>query len=578
MKEVFSYIGPKAPTGSRFLIDSCEFRPGTPLEVEHLDLADNRLLDWPMVYILANDREAYVGQTTSVVRRMAQHGDNPEKRAFNRVNIIYNAESNMSVVTDYESRLIRYMSADGRYVLTNKNEGISEANYFSKAEYDKMFEALWAELRDMELADHTIAQIEESEVFKYSPYKSLNADQRAALSKIMTAVRTDTDSAPIVVEGLPGTGKTVLAIYLLKALRDLSLSSDPKDSQFHGWNVRILEPVTSLRETLRKSLSGVQNLSKWDVLGPSDLVKERFTGSKSKKPFDVLLVDETHRLKQRKNIMGYYSFDKTSARLGFTDVAHSTQLDWVLHQARIPIFFYDPMQVVGPSGIGPDIMRDRLGAAFERPIRLASQMRVKGGDAYLDYVADVLWDRDPKPRRFDGYEFVFHESFADFHDTFDRYLELHDLTRMVAGYAWKWVTKNNDDPNLYDIDIDGFKIRWNCQQENWVGLGVDNREVAHEMGVIHSIQGYDLSYAFVVIGPDLSYDESAEKIVVNRASYFDVNGKKTASEKDLAEYVRHIYYVLMTRGILGTHVYVCDEKLRDHLRKYFPAPLPGLPR
>ena len=155
----------------------------------------------------------------------------------------------------------------------------------------------------------------------------------------------------------------------------------------------------------------------------------------------------------------------------------------------------------------------------------------------IHYVADILWDRDPKPRRFDGYEVVFHEGFADFHDTFDRYLERHDLTRMVAGYAWKWVTKNDhDDPNLYDIEIDGLKIRWNCQQENWVGLGVDNPEVAHEMGVIHSIQGYDLSYAFVVIGPDLSYDESAEKIVVNRASYFDANGNPVDSGKNASDF------------------------------------------
>ena len=157
----------------------------------------------------------------------------------------------------------------------------------------------------------------------------------------------------------------------------------------------------------------------------------------------------------------------------------------------------------------------------------------------IHYVADILWDRNPTPRRFDGYQLVFHEDFADFHDTFDRYLERHDLTRMVAGYAWKWVTKDkNDDPNLYDIEIDGLKIRWNRKPENWVD-------------------------------PDLSYDESAEKIMVNRASYFDVNGKKTASEKDLAEYVRHSYYVLLTRGILGTHVFVCDGALQAHLRQCF---------
>lgn len=407
------------------------------------------------------------------------------------MNIIYNDESNMSVITDYELRLIRYMSADGRYVLTNKNEGISEVNYFSKAEYDRMFEDLWAELRDIELADHTIAQIEKSEVFKYSPYKSLNADQRAALSKIMTAVCTNTESSPIVVEGLPGTGKTVLAIYLLKALCDLSLSTDPKDSRFLPWlecaHIRTRDVAS--RDAVQVAFRSAEPV-KVGRTRPPRPQKERFTEGVSNKSFDVLLVDETHCLKQRKSIVGYSAFDNTSARLGFTVVAHTTQLDWALRQAQISIFFYNPMQVVGPSGIGPDIMRDRLGAAFEHPTRLASQMRVKSGGAYLDYVVAVLSDRDPKPRQFDGYEYVFHGDLADFNATFDRYLQRHDLTRMVAGYAWKWVTKGNDDPNAYDITIDNIKIRWNCRQENWVGLGVDNPKVVHEMGVIHSIQGY----------------------------------------------------------------------------------------
>ena len=582
MKEVLTYIAPRRPEGSRFYVDRCRFTPGTPIEVGAMGIDEGRLYDWPMVYILANDREAYVGQTTSVVRRMAQHGDNPEKSAFDTVNVIYNAEANMSVITDYEARLIRYMSADGKYVLTNKNEGISEANYFSKAEYDGMFEDLWAELRDMELVDHTIAEIEESEVFKYSPYKSLNLDQRDALSKIMTAIRTNTDSSPIVVEGLPGTGKTVLAVFLLKALRDLSLSDDSKDEQFRGMNVRILEPVTSLRTTLQRSLAGIQNLSQDDILGPSDLAKPRFaarpdarTGADARarrpgrKPFDILLVDEAHRLKQRRNIVAYKSFDDTTERLGFERGGDANQLDWVLRQARIPILFYDPMQVVGPSGIGPEILRDRLGAAADDAIRLSSQMRVKGGDAYLDYVADVLWDKDPEPRTFDGYELVLHDDFREFHASFERRLGEHDLTRMVAGYAWKWHTKGSKDPEAYDIEIDGVRIRWNRRQENWVGLGVDDPAAAHEMGVIHSIQGYDLSYAYVVVGPDLAYDEEAGRIVADRASYFDVNGKNNASDRELSEYVKHIYYVLMTRGILGTHLYVCDPALRRHLARYF---------
>lgn len=560
MKTVYTANSPKTPQGSKFYIDRCSFMAGSKIEVATMDIDEGRLYDWPMVYILTNDEEAYVGQTTSVIRRMAQHGANPEKKAFTTANIIFNEEANMSVITDYESRLIQLMHADGRFTLTNKNDGIADSNYFSKAEYGQMFEGLWAELRTMELVEHTIDELEESEVFKYSPYKGLNEDQRNALWKIMAAIQ-DSENAPIVVEGMPGTGKTVLAIYLLKALRD--------DPAFANMNIRILEPVTSLRETLQRSLAGVQNLSKSDILGPSDLVKPEFTGGVIQKPFDILLVDEAHRLKQRKNIVAYKSFDETNEALGFSSEDEATQLDWVLAQARIPVLFYDPMQIVGPSGISLEIMKNRLGQTIENPIRLESQMRVKGGSKYLKYISDILWDNSPQPTAFPSYELVFHDDFKEFCDDFELHLQQHSLTRMIAGYAWKWNTKKDKSPDAHDIDIDGVKIRWNCKQENWVGLGLDNPSIAHEMGVIHSIQGYDLSYAYVVIGRDLVYDESLKRVTVDRNEYYDTNGKNTATDAELEEYIKHIYYVLMTRGIYGTHIYVCDELLRSHLSQFF---------
>lgn len=523
-----------------------------------MDIDESRLYDWPIVYILANDSEAYVGQTTSVVRRMSQHGANPEKSAFTTANIIFNEESNMSVITDYESRLIQLMSADGKYALTNKNEGISDSNYFSKLEYDKMFEDLWEELRDKLLAYHTIDEIESSEAFKYSPYKSLNADQETALFSIMSAIRDPKSRQSIVVEGMPGTGKTILAVYLLKALRDMP--------EYAHLNIRILEPVPSLRGTLRNSLSNIRGLSKNDVIGPNDLVNHRFTNGKEDKPFDILLVDEAHRLKRRKNLASYGSFDKACKALELDTTA--TQLDWVLVQAKLPIFFYDPMQIVGPSGINSETMEAKLGDAYRHPIKLESQMRVRGGDEYLDYVKSILWNAQPKNQAFDNYEFCLHDDFHEFCECFDQHLAENGLTRMIAGYAWKWTTKKDKAPSAYDICIDGICLKWNQRQDNWVGSGMNDPTAAHEVGVIHTIQGYDLSYAFVVIGEDLYFDEESGRILINRDKYFDKNGRNTATNEELAEYIRNIYYILMTRGIEGTHVYVCDKALRTYLSNY----------
>lgn len=89
-----------------------------------------------------------------------------------------------------------------------------------------------------------------------------------------------------------------------------------------------------------------------------------------------------------------------------------------------------------------------------------------------------------------------------------------------------------------------------------------------EVGCIHSIQGYDLNYAFVILGNDIGYDKTTGQIIIRSECYFDKNGKITASYEELKEYITNVYYVLMTRGIKGTYLYVCDDELREYFSKY----------
>lgn len=191
-------------------------------------------------------------------------------------------------------------------------------------------------------------------------------------------------------------------------------------------------------------------------------------------------------------------------------------------------------------------------------------MRVKGGKAYLEFIDSILNGRQCKPE-FKDYEFVVHDSFEEFCASFEEKLAEHDLSRMVAGYAWPWATKKDKRPEAFDIEIEGICKRWNCKTENWVGLGTNNGAIAHEVGCIHSIQGYDLSYSYVIIGNDIKVDPTTGEIVSNKDGYYDTNGKNTATKEELDQYIKNIYYVLLTRGIYGTHVYVCDKKLKSML-------------
>jgi DUF2075 family protein len=147
----------------------------------------------------------------------------------------------------------------------------------------------------------------------------------------------------------------------------------------------------------------------------------------------------------------------------------------------------------------------------------------------------------------------------------------HGLSRLLAGFAWPWITKN--DKSAFDIEIQGVKLRWNQTAVDWV----NSPGSVNEVGSIHTIQGYDLNYAGVIIGADLGFDPIENKLVFNRDNYFDSKGKENNptlgvkySDEDLKQFVINIYKVLMTRGIKGTFVYVCDEDLKTLMSRCNP--------
>jgi hypothetical protein len=139
----------------------------------------------------------------------------------------------------------------------------------------------------------------------------------------------------------------------------------------------------------------------------------------------------------------------------------------------------------------------------------------------------------------------------------------------LSGFAWPW--RSRDDPNSHDIEIEGKQLFWNRTATDWINSKTSSQEV----GSIHTVQGYDLNYAGVIIGPDLTWDPVAERIMFDRRNYFDVKGRENNkqlgieySDHDILQFVLNIYRVLMTRGIRGTFVYVYDERLRENLRKF----------
>lgn len=495
--------------------------------------------NWPVVYIMEDGKEAYVGETVNAYNRSRQHHEKLERRKLKTIHILSDEEFNKSAALDIESWIIQYMAADQKYTLQNGNGGLKNHNYFDRAKYKAKFELAWAKMREMGLANNTLLDLKNSDLFKYSPYKSLTEDQFVVARAIQKKISSN-EKTVHVVHGRPGTGKTILATYLFKYLKE---EEDTKDME-----ITLVVSMTSLRKTIKKVFRKIKGLSPAMVIGPNDVVRKKY---------DLLLVDEAHRLRKRKNITNYAAFDTINQQLGLGN--EGTELDWITQSSSHQVFFYDAQQSVRPSDIGPEYF-EAMGAVEHT---LTTQMRMEAGEDFIKFVDDFFAQVPIQKKDFGEYDFRVYDNVQQMANDIKEKDKEHGLSRLVAGYAWPWQTRHGSDK--HDIEIDGFRGIWNTTNTDWV----NSPNAADEVGCIHTVQGYDLNYVGVIIGPEFGYDPEKKEFFVDRQQYFDRNGHAGVHDpEELLQYIINIYKTLLTRGMKGVYVYVCDQGLRGYLQDY----------
>jgi DUF2075 family protein/DNA replication protein DnaC len=493
--------------------------------------------NWPVVYVIENGKEAYVGETTSAYSRSRQHFDNVDRKRLKNIHIITDEEYNKSAALDIEAWLIQYLVADGVFKLQNGNGGLQNHNYYDREKYKAKFEIIWENLKAMSLVKNDLVQLRNTDLFKYSPYKSLSEDQVVVVGELLKKIQSSAEGTYIV-NGKPGTGKTILAVYLIKLLKEL-----PETKHM---NVGLVVPMTSLRSTLKNVFRNIKDLKPAMVIGPGDVVKQKY---------DLLIVDESHRLKRRVNIVNYNSFDQTNKLLGFGK--EGTELDWIMKSSKHQLFFYDKDQSVKPTDV-PHADFEKLKAEH---FELISQQRISAGKDFIDFVNDLFELKTVAQYEFPAYDFkIYDDAQAMVKDIKAKDKEF-GLCRVVAGYAWPWKTKGGKED--YDIEIGGLKLVWNSVAQDWV----NSPNSINEVGCIHTVQGYDLNYVGVIVGPEISYDPVAKKLVIDPAKYKDINGGRGINDpEELKRYIINIYKTLLTRGIKGAYIYITDETLRNLIK------------
>lgn len=531
--------------------------------------------NWPVVYILNNNGvgQAYVGETIDTNSRIFTHLQTPSKSHLQEAHLISSRKFNKSVALDVESNLIKYLHADGKYKLLNGNLGLVNHSYYQRDDfYWDMFKNIWNGLISNGIAQHSLEHISNSDLFKYSPYKTLSSDQRKNLMLIIDALLSENKKS-ILVEGGAGTGKTILAIFLFKLMltsyEDFNyreFGEDEKDfvdkvkqlkQKFPNPKMGLVIAMGSFRKTIKKVFRNISGLNSNLVIGPSDLEYESY---------DILFVDEAHRLRKRVNLGPYFKiYDRVSNALKL-DKLNTSELAWTQLRSNKVLYFYDAKQSIKPSDVDSIDFESLKNASNSLNVKLHSQFRVKGGNGFVDFVNNLL-DNTFENRYFkyndSNYDLLLFERFSDFVNQLRKKNEKHQLSRFIAGYAWPWISQN--DPEAYDIEIENIELKWNTTAIDYINSDPD----AQEVGCIHTTQGYDLNYAAIIFGPEIIYNPISKEIEIVKDNYKDRNGTATIRDsKILKDYVINIYKTIMLRGILGCYIYVCDQNLRNYFKEH----------
>lgn len=522
---------------------------------------------WPIIYLLHGSKKiAYVGESINVKSRLNDHLRTKKDKGLVSAHVINSQSFNMSVTKEVESKLIKYLSSDGRYELLNRNDGLVDHQYYQQEIYENVFDSIWGKLREKGLAVHSKKDIDNSDLFKYSPYKTLTGEQKKCVGDILINLSEGKFNS-LLVHGGAGTGKTILATYLFKLLaspiaqlnyEEFGLNESQHQGLINKWgasppSMALVIAMTSLRSTLKNVFKQIDGLQQKMVIGPGELTN---------RTYDIVIVDEAHRLRRRKNIPNYGSFDKTNKSLGLGK--DGTELDWVLAKSQQQILFYDPKQSVRPSDVASDDFNKLQSIQPNPPLKLVQQMRCGGGSGFQSAVHRILDATDATSEPFphdgkDSFEFFIFDDPNALIETIQSKDSVHGLCRTVAGYAWKWSKK---DKEAEDVELSGKTYKWNTANRDWI----NSPNASKEIGCIHTVQGYDLNYVGVVFGKEITYNWQTHQIEILKDNYHDGNGKNATTPEELKSYVVNIYKTILLRGMRGVYVYACNADMQKYLK------------
>lgn len=374
-------------------------------------------------------------------------------------------------------------------------------------------------------------------------------DQKVVYENILQLAcksKADMKKRTIIVEGGPGTGKSVVAINLLAELT--------KRGQFAQYASKNSAP----RQVYSQKLKGNFKKSRVDIMF-------RSTGSYTEienNYVDTILVDEAHRMNEKSGM--------------FQNIGEN-QIKEVIHSSKCSVFFIDESQRVTMSDIGSvdEIKKWAKAESSEiTQLKLLSQFRCNGSDGYLAWVDNTLEIQPTANYNLEDidYDIRVLDSPLEVRELIIEKNKINHRSRMLAGYCWDWIRDGKNNSKVHDIKIGDFEMSWNLGNSIFA---LDETSI-DEIGCIHTSQGLEFDYVGLIIGDDMRYENHHIVTDFSKRAKTDqsMKGIKKLDKQDHCkaeekadEIIKNTYRTLMTRGMKGCYIYCTDQNLRNYLKQ-----------
>lgn len=540
------------------------------------------LLEYPTVYLMNwgknREYEVYVGETTDIIRRTLEHlsgarnGQNDWHALLgknqSKMFVIGHDHFNKSLTLDIESKMMLYMSSVERVKKVHNRRTNQQKKYYTWMELEAIFSKIWERLGQYNPELFPLESVvKEAAIFKASPFHKLTDEQERAkqeiLEKVRRALKSDETGQIIMISGEAGTGKTVLNSNIFYEL-NANCGETPGERIESYLVVNHDEQLTVYKQIADKLDLCQEN--KEIVCKPTAFINHHSVNE----PVDVVLVDEAHLL---------WTQGKQSYR-------GKNQLKDIMERAKVVIVMFDQKQILRTEQYWENQMIEELERQAKKRdnyIVLKNQFRMQVDIETIEWIRDFV-DRQeirPIPHDTKGYEINIFDTPAQLQEEIQNRSENPgtSLSRIVATFDWEYIDKKPPHYQKYwEVAIGGWKMPWNkqiktdrkAQKRNKKLSWAEQEHTIYEVGSTYTIQGFDLNYVGVILGPSVKYRDG--KIVFDPSCS---KNKKAVQNRTLSDgtkqnfaqtLLRNEINVLLTRGVNGLYIYAQDEELREALK------------